>query len=85
MALLEMAGDGFVLEPQFAVHAQEMFAVPTDPAIREYANDPPPSLERLREGYARLQSRRSSDATQRRLNGVNRLRDRTSSPMAEGE
>jgi hypothetical protein len=33
------------LEPQTAAHAEEMFAVLSDPAIYEYENQPPPSLE----------------------------------------
>ena len=75
MALREVAGDGFVLEPQVAAHAEEMFVVLADPAIYEYENDPPRSIEWLRERYARLESRRSSDGTQGWLNWVIRLPD----------
>ena len=35
----------FMLEPQIAAHAEEMFVVLSDPAIYEYENQPPPSLE----------------------------------------
>jgi RimJ/RimL family protein N-acetyltransferase len=61
------------LEPQIAAHAEEMFRVLSDPAIYEYENEPPPSLEWLRERYARLESRSSPDGAQRWLNWVVRL------------
>src|SRR5256885_15929378 len=47
------------LEPQTAAHAEEMFAVLSDPAIYEYENEPPPSLEWLRSRFTKLESRRS--------------------------
>jgi len=62
------------LEPQTAAHAEEMFAVLSDPAIYEYENTPPASLEWLRERYAKLESRRSPDGGQQWLNWVVRLR-----------
>ncbi len=37
------------LVPQTRAHAEEMFAVLSDPAIYTYENAPPPSLEWLRE------------------------------------
>jgi hypothetical protein len=49
------------LEPQTAAHAEEMFRVLSDPAIYEYENDPPASLEWLRARFERLESRRSPD------------------------
>jgi len=49
------------LEPQIAAHAEEMFVVLNDSAIYEYENEPPASLERLRERFARLETRRSPD------------------------
>ncbi len=61
------------LEPQTAAHAEEMFAVLSDPAIYEYENEPPPSLEWLRVRFTRLESRRSADGQQRWLNWVIRL------------
>ncbi len=61
------------LEPQVAAHAQEMFAVLGDPAIYEYENEPPPSLEWLRARFTRLESRCSSDAKEQWLNWVIRL------------
>jgi len=33
------------LEPQTAAHAEQMFVVLSDPAIYEYENKPPASLE----------------------------------------
>jgi len=61
------------LEPQTAAHAQEMFVVLGDPAIYEYENEPPPSLEWLRERFTKLESRRSPDGADRWLNWVIRL------------
>jgi RimJ/RimL family protein N-acetyltransferase len=62
-----------VLEPQTAAHADEMFAVLGDPAIYEFENEPPPSLEWLRTRYAKLESRRSADGREQWLNWVIRL------------
>jgi RimJ/RimL family protein N-acetyltransferase len=50
-----------------------MFAVLSDPAIYEYENEPPQSLEWLRERFARLESRRSPDGSEEWLNWVVRL------------
>lgn len=61
------------LEPQVVAHAEPMFAVLSDPAIYEYENEPPPSLEWLRERFARLETRRSPDGTEAWLNWVVRL------------
>ena len=61
------------LVPQTAAHADEMFAVLCDPAIYEYEHEPPPSVEWLRTRYARLETRRSSDAQEGWLNWVIRL------------
>lgn len=61
------------LEPQTAAHAEEMFAVLSDPAIYEHENEPPRSLEWLRERFARLESRRSADGREQWLNWVIRL------------
>ncbi|MEO5692158.1 MAG: GNAT family N-acetyltransferase [Usitatibacter sp.] len=59
-----------ILEPQVAAHAEEMFAVLGDPAIYEFENDPPPSLEWLRGSLAKLESRCSPDGTEKWLNWV---------------
>jgi [ribosomal protein S5]-alanine N-acetyltransferase len=61
------------LEPQTVEHADDMFRVLSDPAIYTYENEPPPSLDWLRERYGRLESRRSADGTQQWLNWVVRL------------
>jgi hypothetical protein len=62
-----------VLEPQTVAHAEEMFEVLSDPAIYEFENEPPESLEWLRERYRKLETRRSADGTQHWLNWVIRL------------
>jgi RimJ/RimL family protein N-acetyltransferase len=61
------------LEPQTALHAEEMFVVLSDPAIYEYENEPPRSLAWLRERFAKLESRRSADGREHWLNWVIRL------------
>ena len=61
------------LEPQTAAHAEEMFAVLSDPAIYEYENEPPPSVEWLRVRFTQLESRRSADGQEQWLNWVIRL------------
>jgi [ribosomal protein S5]-alanine N-acetyltransferase len=62
------------LEPQLALHAQDMFAVLSDPAIYEYENAPPASLEWLRERFTKLETRHSADASEQWLNWVLRQR-----------
>ena len=66
-------GSGITLEPQMAAHAEEMFVVLSDPAIYEYENEPPPSIEWLRTRFTKLESRRSRDGQERWLNWVIRL------------
>ncbi|MDB5873902.1 MAG: hypothetical protein JWQ07_3344 [Ramlibacter sp.] len=61
------------LEPQMAAHAGEMFALLSDPAIYEHENEPPVSLDWLRDRFARLESRQSPDGRQLWLNWVIRL------------
>ncbi len=61
------------LEPQVAAHADEMFVVLGDPAIYEYENEPPQSLEGLRERFAELERRWSPNGRERWLNWVIRL------------
>ena len=61
------------LEPQTAAHAEEMFAVLSDPAIYEFENEPPPSLEWLRARFAKLESRRSANGREQWLNWVIRV------------
>jgi ribosomal-protein-alanine N-acetyltransferase len=61
------------LEPAVAAHAAEMFVVLSDPAIYEYENEPPQSLEALREVYAERESRWSPNGREQWLNWVVRL------------
>ena len=61
------------LEPQVADHADAMFAVLSDPAIYEFENEPPPSVDWLRQRYARLETRRSADGSEAWLNWVIRI------------
>jgi RimJ/RimL family protein N-acetyltransferase len=61
------------LEPQIAAHADEMFAVLRDPAIYEYENEPPPSLDWLRTRFTKLETRLSADGREQWLNWVIRL------------
>jgi RimJ/RimL family protein N-acetyltransferase len=63
----------FTLEPQVPQHAEEMFLVLSDPAIYEYENAPPPSVDWLRTRFERLESRKSPDGTEEWLNWVIRL------------
>ncbi len=65
--------EGFVLEPQVAAHAEAMFVVLSDPALYEHENEPPVSVQSLRERFARLETRRSRHGTQAWLNWVIRL------------
>src|SRR5213593_3890807 len=61
------------LEPQTAAHAEEMFTVLSDPAIYEYENEPPPSVDWLRARFTKLESRRSTNGQEQWLNWVIRL------------
>ncbi len=57
------------LEPQVARHAPAMMAFLADPAIYRFLPDDPPRDEAaLRARYARLESRRSPDGSERWLN-----------------
>ncbi len=47
-----------------------MFQVLSDPAIYEFENEPPASLEWLRERYGRLETRQSRDGSEQWLNWV---------------
>ena len=59
------------LEPRTAAHAEALFAVLAEPALYEFIEeDPPTSVELLRERFARSESRRSPDGSQQWLNWV---------------
>jgi ribosomal-protein-alanine N-acetyltransferase len=62
-----------VLEPQVAAHAEEMFVVLSDPAIYEFENEPPWSVNEVREHFAELESRTSPNGREQWLNWVVRL------------
>ena len=61
------------LDPQLAEHADEMFVLLQDPALYQYENEAPRTVERLRERFARLETRMSADGTEAWLNWVVRL------------
>ena len=71
MRIIETSG--LVLEPQTATHAAEMFRVLSDPAIYEYENEPPTSVEWLRARFTKLETRTSADGREQWLNWVIRL------------
>src|SRR5258708_24172487 len=72
--MMNVIGTGsLTLEPQTAAHAEEMFAVLSDPAIYEHENEPPLSLEWLRARFAKLESRRPADGQQQSLHWGIRL------------
>ena len=73
MRILDTAS--FVLEPQTAAHAEEMFVVLCDPRIYEYENAPPTSLAWLQARFTRLESRCSADGREQWLNWVIRVPD----------
>lgn len=62
-----------VLEPMLEAHAAEMFLVLCDPAIYAYEGVPPPSLEKLANGFRLKEARVSPDGTEKWLNWVVRL------------
>ena len=72
-AMRMLASRRLTLEPQVAAHAPAMFEVLCDPALYEYENEPPPSVEWLRRRFTRLEARQSGDGRQQWLNWVIRL------------
>ena len=71
--LRSIATARLTLEPQVTEHAEEMFALLQDPAIYQYENEPPASIDGLRQRFARLESRTSADGRELWLNWVLRL------------
>ncbi|MEO6153502.1 MAG: GNAT family N-acetyltransferase [Croceibacterium sp.] len=64
------------LEEQVADHADELFALLIDPELHRFTPDQPPiSLDALRQRLARLESRQSPDGRETWLNWVIRLPD----------
>jgi ribosomal-protein-alanine N-acetyltransferase len=69
-----LAAGQLVLEPLTVAHAAAMFEVLADAEIYRYLDHPPPpSLEHLRNVYAKLETRGSPDGSQVWLNWVIRL------------
>ncbi len=58
------------MEPQTVAHAEEMFAILSDPAIYEFENEPPSSIDWLHGRFARLETRQSPDGKEQWLNWV---------------
>ncbi len=70
-----VATQRLTLEPLRAEHAEAMFGVLSDPALYEYENAPPASLDALHERYRQLESRVSPNGAELWLNWVLRLTD----------
>ena len=68
-----LVAGGLRLEPQVAGHADEMFVVLGDPAIYEFENEPPRSLNEVRERFTELESRKSPNGQEQWLNWVVRV------------
>jgi [ribosomal protein S5]-alanine N-acetyltransferase len=73
ITMAKIESDRLVLEPQVAAHAEAMFDVLRDPAIYQYENEPPSSVEWLRDRFTRLEARHSSSGQEHWLNWVIRL------------
>jgi RimJ/RimL family protein N-acetyltransferase len=59
------------LEPRTMAHARELFAVVAEPALYEFIEeDPPVSVEALRNKLSRSESRRSPDGSEHWLNWI---------------
>ena len=70
-----IATSGLVLEPLVVAHADAMFELLDDAAIYQYLDyPPPPSVEHLRDVYAKLEARASPDGSEIWLNWVVRPR-----------
>jgi len=61
------------LLPQLATHADEMFVVLSDHQMYLHENQPPQSIEWLRQRFARLETRASADGKEQWLNWVIRV------------
>jgi RimJ/RimL family protein N-acetyltransferase len=65
--------DDLIIEPQTESHAEAMYRLLCDPAIYEFEDEPPPSLDWLRRRFRFLVTRLSPDDDERWLNWVIRL------------
>lgn len=64
-------GTGVRLEPQLAAHADELYAILSDPALYTYTDEKEPqSAAWLRERFGRLEARTSTDRSEDWLNWV---------------
>ncbi len=63
-----LRGGATILEPLRAAHAEEMFAALADPAIYEFENEPPQSVDVLHARYVKLETRVSPDGDELWLN-----------------
>ena len=70
-----LAAATLTLEPQLPAHAEAMFEVLSDLAIYRFGNQPPVSLEHLRQRFERLADGCSPDGREHWLNWVIRLPD----------
>lgn len=74
-ALCVVATPRCTLLPLLPSHAGAMFPVLADPALYEFENAPPASVDALRNRYQRLEARQSPDGRQQWLNWVLQLPD----------
>ncbi len=66
-----VGSSGSTLKPRTAAHAEELFAVLSDPALYQFLDEEPPaSVEALRQKLARSESRKSPDGSEHWLNWV---------------
>lgn len=66
-----LSSDALRLEPLTPEHAESMLPVLADPALYEHLDyGPPPSLEHLRESFARMARGRSADGSEQWFNWV---------------
>lgn len=72
-AMRDLSDGQLLLEPLTEAHAAEMFVVLSDLAIYEFENEPPDSLQTLRQRYARWSQRHAPDNSEIWLNWVVRL------------
>jgi RimJ/RimL family protein N-acetyltransferase len=63
------------LEPLTAAHAEEMAPVLADRSLYAFTGGEPPTLDELRERYARQETQRSPDGVERWLNWILRVRE----------
>jgi len=71
MGMQTLKAGSLCLEPMTVAHAEAMFDVLADSEIYRYLDYPaPPSIEHLRDLYARLEKRQSPDCTETWLNWV---------------